>query len=122
MGMTVPKAFGGPGLTNSDAVIVIEEMAKVCGVTGRIIVEANMGAIGAILAYGSEEQKKLAAQRVLSRDKPKNAGIRCLKSSASSRTFSTRSLPKTPVRMRRPISYHSDAMSVFSRCLMVDQL
>jgi len=26
-----------------DAVLIIEEMARVCGVTGRIAVEANMG-------------------------------------------------------------------------------
>jgi alkylation response protein AidB-like acyl-CoA dehydrogenase len=45
-------------------------MAKVCGVTGRIVVEGNMGAIGAIMKYGSEEQKRLAANLVLSGDKP----------------------------------------------------
>jgi alkylation response protein AidB-like acyl-CoA dehydrogenase len=57
-------------LSYIDAVLVIEEMAKVCGVTGRIVVEGNMGAIGAIMAYGSEKQKKLAAELVLSGDKP----------------------------------------------------
>lgn len=70
MGMTVPEAYGGPGLTYADAVVVIEEIAKVCGVTARIVVEANMGAIGAILAYGTEEQKQIAARCVLSGDKP----------------------------------------------------
>ena len=70
MGMTVPKAYGGPGLSYADVVIVIEEMAKVCGVTGRIVVEANMGAIGAIMAYGSEHQKQLGADCVLAGDKP----------------------------------------------------
>ena len=45
-------------------------MAKGCGVTGRIVVEANMGAIGAIMQYGSEAQKRLAADLVLSGDKP----------------------------------------------------
>ena len=69
-GMTIPKAYGGGGLTYMDAVLVIEEMAQVCGVSGRIVVEANMGAIGAVMAYGSEEQKKLAASLVLSGDKP----------------------------------------------------
>ncbi len=69
-GMTIPKAYGGGGLTYMDAVLVIEEMAQVCGVSGRIAVEANMGAIGAVMAYGSEEQKKLAAGLVLSGDKP----------------------------------------------------
>ena len=70
MGMTIPKAYGGPGLNYLDAVLVIEEMAKVCGVTGRIVVEGNMGAIGAIMKYGSEAQKKLAAGLVLAGDKP----------------------------------------------------
>ena len=69
-GMTIPEAYGGRGATYLDAALVIEEMAKVCGVTGRISVEANMGAVGAIMAYGSEEQKRLAADLVLSGDKP----------------------------------------------------
>ena len=70
MGMTLPTEYGGQGLSYLDAVLVVEEMAKVCGVTGRIVVEANMGAIGAIMRYGSEEQKKLAAELVLAGDKP----------------------------------------------------
>ncbi len=70
MGMTLPTAYGGRGASYLDAVLVVEEMAKVCGVTGRIVVEANMGAIGAIMKYGSEAQKKLAAELVLDGDKP----------------------------------------------------
>jgi alkylation response protein AidB-like acyl-CoA dehydrogenase len=69
-GLTIPRAYGGAGLGYLDAVLVIEEMAQACGVTGRIAVEANMGAIGAIMAYGSEAQKRLAAELVLSGDKP----------------------------------------------------
>ena len=69
-GMTVPEAYGGNGRSYLDAVLVIEEMAKVCGVTGRIVVEGNMGAIGAIMHFGSEPQKKLAADLVLAGDKP----------------------------------------------------
>ncbi len=70
MGMTIPEAFGGRGLGYLDAVLVIEEMAKVCGVTARIVVEANMGAISAIMRYGSDVQRKLAADLVLAGDKP----------------------------------------------------
>ena len=70
MGMTIPEEFGGRGLGYMYAVLVIEEMAKVCGVTGRIVVEANMGGVGAIMAYGTEKQKRLAADLVLSGDKP----------------------------------------------------
>jgi alkylation response protein AidB-like acyl-CoA dehydrogenase len=51
-------------------VLVVEEMAKVCGVTARIVVEGNMGALGAIMAYGTEAQKRLAAKLVLAGDKP----------------------------------------------------
>jgi 3-sulfinopropanoyl-CoA desulfinase len=70
MGMTIPKAYGGQGLGYFDAVLVIEQIARACGISARIVVEANMGAIGAIMAYGSEEQKKLAASLVLKGDKP----------------------------------------------------
>ena len=69
-GMTIPTAYGGRGLDYLDAALVVEEMAKVCGVSGRIAVEANMGAIGAIMTYGTEEQKRLAADLVLAGDKP----------------------------------------------------
>ena len=69
-GMTVPTDLGGPGHSLLDAVLVVEEMAKVCGVTGRIVVEANMGAISAVLAYGTDTQRKLAADYVLGGDKP----------------------------------------------------
>ncbi len=70
MGMTVPKEYGGPGMAFLDVVLVIEEIAKVCGVSARIVVEANMGAVGAVMKYGSETQKKLVAEHVLSGDKP----------------------------------------------------
>ena len=61
-GMTIPEALGGQGRSFLDAVLVIEEMAKACTVTARIVVETNMGAISTVMAYGSEAQKKLAAQ------------------------------------------------------------
>jgi alkylation response protein AidB-like acyl-CoA dehydrogenase len=70
MGMTVPAAYGGQGLGFLEATLVIEEMARVCGVTGRIVVEANMGAVSAVMTYGSEAQKRLAAEAVLKGDKP----------------------------------------------------
>ena len=70
MGQTVPEALGGPGRSYLDTVLVIEELAAACGVTGRIMVEGNMGAVGAIIAYGDDAQKKVAAEHVLSGDKP----------------------------------------------------
>jgi len=69
-GMTIPTEYGGRGLTYFDAVLVIEVIAQACGVSARIVVEANMGAVGAIMAYGSPAQKRLAADLVLAGDKP----------------------------------------------------
>ena len=70
MGMTIPKEYGGSGLSYFDVVLVIEQIARNCGVSGRIVVEANMGGIGAIMGYGDDAQKKLAASYVLAGDKP----------------------------------------------------
>ena len=70
MGMTIPTELGGPGLNFLDANLVVEEMASYCGPTGRIAVEANMGAISAVVHYGSETQKRFAADLVLDGDKP----------------------------------------------------
>ena len=69
-GMTIPKTLGGQGRSFLDAVLVIEEMAKSCTVTARIVVETNMGALSTVMAYGSEAQKQLAAKLVLEGDKP----------------------------------------------------
>ena len=69
-GMTIPTRYGGRGLTYFDAVLVIEQIAQACGVSARIVVEANMGAVGAIMEYGSERQKQLTAELVLAGDKP----------------------------------------------------
>src|SRR5476649_521436 len=68
LGMTIPIALGGKDASFLDAVLVIEELAKSCTVTARIVVETNMGAISTVMAYGSEAQKKLAARLVLEGD------------------------------------------------------
>jgi alkylation response protein AidB-like acyl-CoA dehydrogenase len=70
LGMTMPKALGGQGASFLDVVLTVEEMAKSCTVTARIVVETNMGAISTVMAYGSQMQKELAARLVLSGDKP----------------------------------------------------
>lgn len=70
MGMTLPREFGGLGASYHDCVLVVEEIAKVCTLTARVVVEANMGGISAIMAYGSKEQKEFCAPIVLAGDKP----------------------------------------------------
>jgi alkylation response protein AidB-like acyl-CoA dehydrogenase len=70
LGMTMPAAYGGQDKSFLQAALVIEEMARFCAVSARIVVETNMGAISTVMAYGSEQQKRLAADLVLSGDKP----------------------------------------------------
>lgn len=70
MGMTIPKEYGGQSRSFLDTVLVIEEMARWCTVSARIVVEANMGAISTVMAYGTDAQRKRAAALVLAGDKP----------------------------------------------------
>ena len=70
MGMTIPTEYGGQGRSFLDTVLVVEEMARSCTVSARIVVEANMGAISTVMAYGTDAQRKRAAELVLAGDKP----------------------------------------------------
>jgi len=70
LGMTIPRAYGGAGRSFYETVLVVEEIAKACTVSARIVVEANMGGISAIMAYGTEAQRRFAAAFPLSGDKP----------------------------------------------------
>ncbi|MCL6641440.1 MAG: acyl-CoA dehydrogenase family protein, partial [Candidatus Rokubacteria bacterium] len=58
MGMTIPREYGGADRPLLDVVLVIEEIARACGVTARIVVEGNLGVVGALRAYGTEAQKR----------------------------------------------------------------
>jgi alkylation response protein AidB-like acyl-CoA dehydrogenase len=71
LGMTIPTEYGGQGRPLIDAVLAIETAAKYCGVTARVIVETNMGALGCVMAYGTDAQRKLVADRIIEEgDKP----------------------------------------------------
>ena len=70
MGMTIPTRFGGRGASFSDTVTVVEEIARACTLSARIVVEANMGGISAVMAYGTDDQCAFAAPYVLNGDKP----------------------------------------------------
>ena len=70
MGMTIPRALGGQGASFLDVAMVVEEIARACTLTARIVVEANMGGISAVMAYGTEAQKAFCAPLVLAGDKP----------------------------------------------------
>lgn len=70
MGMSIPRKYGGQGASFLDVAMVVEEIAKVCTLTARVVVEANMGGISAVMGYGNHEQKAFCAQHVLDGDKP----------------------------------------------------
>lgn len=69
-GMSMPVEFGGRGASFLDVCIAVEEAARVCGISGRIIVDSNMGAVPAIMTHGTEAQKRRTAELVLGGDKP----------------------------------------------------
>ncbi len=70
MGMTVPKAYGGAGRTIFDTLLVIEELAATCGISGRIVVDANLGVVSALVHYATEAQKRRWLPQVVEGDKP----------------------------------------------------
>jgi len=57
-GMTIPEEYGGRGWSAMDAILVIEEVARHCGISGRLIVDHNFGAAMTILNFGTEEQRR----------------------------------------------------------------
>lgn len=57
MGVLVPEAYGGSGLSYFEYVAVIEEIAKVCGSVGLSLAAHNSLCTGHILQFGNEEQK-----------------------------------------------------------------
>lgn len=57
MGMTLPPHYGGGSRPLIDAMLCVEQVARACGTTARILVEGNTGTALAIAHYGSEAQK-----------------------------------------------------------------
>jgi alkylation response protein AidB-like acyl-CoA dehydrogenase len=58
MGVLVPEAYGGTGLSYFEYSAVIQEIAKVCGSIGLSLAAHNSLCTGHILTFGNEEQKK----------------------------------------------------------------
>jgi alkylation response protein AidB-like acyl-CoA dehydrogenase len=65
-GMTIPEEYGGKGRSALDAILIIEEVAKHCGISGRLIVDHNFGAVMTILNFGTEEQRKSVLPKICS--------------------------------------------------------
>ena len=98
MGMTIPAQHGGGERPLLDVVLVIEQIARACGITGRIVVEGNLGTVGALLAYGTEAQKRRYFPWVLEGEKPAIAISEPAAGSAA--TDMTTSVEETPKGFR----------------------
>jgi hypothetical protein len=70
MGMNVPREYGGDARSLLDVVLVVEEVAKICGTAARIVVDGNMGIVGAIRHYGTEAHRRRYLPWVLDGEKP----------------------------------------------------
>jgi alkylation response protein AidB-like acyl-CoA dehydrogenase len=70
MGLTIDPKYGGGGRPLMDAILVFEELAKVCGTVARISVDANTAVQKAIAEYGTEDQRARYLPRVVAGDKP----------------------------------------------------
>jgi short/branched chain acyl-CoA dehydrogenase len=57
MGIEIPEEFGGPGLSFTDSVIIIEEIAKVDPAVAALVDIHNTLLNRSIMKFGSEEQK-----------------------------------------------------------------
>jgi len=57
MGVVVPEEYGGSGLSYIEYVVIIQEIAKVCGSIGLSLAAHNSLCTGHILAFGNETQK-----------------------------------------------------------------
>lgn len=58
MGILVPEEFGGSGMGYNEYIMVIREIAKVCGSIGLSVAAHNSLCTNHILKFGNEEQKK----------------------------------------------------------------
>lgn len=58
MGILVPEQYGGAGLSYCEYILVIQEIAKVCGSVGLSYAAHNSLCTNHILLFGNEEQKR----------------------------------------------------------------
>lgn len=69
MGMTIKKEDGGGGLSLIEAIIVMEEIAKVCPHTADMFQVGNFGAIKQVSEYGSKALKDRVLPEILKGEK-----------------------------------------------------
>jgi alkylation response protein AidB-like acyl-CoA dehydrogenase len=58
MGILVPEAYGGAGLSYFEYNVILQEISKVCGAVGLSVAAHNSLCTGHILTFGNEAQKQ----------------------------------------------------------------
>ena len=58
LGVNAPTEYGGQGLSNLDAIIILEEFGKISSAVGWPVFEANAGPVKVIEHFGTEALKK----------------------------------------------------------------
>lgn len=58
LGIALPLRYGGGGGSLADALLVVEELAKVCRPAAFQVFEANVGPVRVIELFGTEEQRR----------------------------------------------------------------
>lgn len=58
LGITLPEQYGGAGLTAFDAVLAIEELARVSPIAAMPVFETSVGPVRVVEQFGTENQKK----------------------------------------------------------------
>lgn len=68
LGINVPEQYGGHGLSHFDAVLVLEEFAKISSAVAMPVFEANFGPMSVLVHFGPEELKRRVLPKVCSGD------------------------------------------------------
>ena len=91
LGVNAPTEYGGQGLSNLDAIIILEEFGKISSAVGWPVFEANAGPVKVIEHFGTEALKKRIIPEVCKGEK-----VVCLLYTSPS--------PRDPNRSRMPSS------------------
>jgi butyryl-CoA dehydrogenase len=75
LGICVPEEHGGGGAPLTDALIVIEELAKVCRPAAFQVFEANVGPVRVVEFFGTDAQRKAYLPKVVTGDVTMAVGI-----------------------------------------------
>ena len=93
LGITMPEEYGGQGLTAFEAILVIEEMARVSPLAAFPVFEANVGPARVIQLFGTEEQKRKYLPRVCSGEIMISVGMTEPEAGSALTDLKTRAVP-----------------------------